>query len=102
MESVVLNNLANDYIQRGDFRRAVRYISQSLAIAHEMGDRSLVADFSGSMGQALAGQGDYARAAEFMQILVDYYHAINHPNANHYDTVLTQIQARVADNTIDK
>ncbi len=43
----------------------------------------------------LAGQREYARAAELMWLLVDYERDSGHASAEHHALVLDQVRARV-------
>jgi len=75
-----LGNLGNAYSALGEVGRAIEYYEQALAIAREIGDRRGVAFRCWNLG-LLYEESDPARAAELMQVCVDYEREIGHPDA---------------------
>ena len=84
------------YKNLGEPQRAIELYEQWLAIAREIGDRLGEARASWNLGLALESQGELARAAELMQVLVEYEKAIGHPDAEARDARVQQIRARLA------
>ncbi|HEX9438631.1 MAG TPA: tetratricopeptide repeat protein, partial [Roseiflexaceae bacterium] len=89
-----LNSLGDVYVFLGDSHRASECYRRSLTIFREIGDRNYAAIVCWSMGEMLAGQREYARAAELMQALVDYEREIGHTDADHHAMVLEQVRMR--------
>jgi len=75
-----LGNLGNAYAGLGEVRRAMEYCEQALAIAREIGDRRREANHCWNLG-LLYKDSDPARAAELMQVCVEYEREIGHPDA---------------------
>jgi len=79
-EGAHLGNLGNAYADLGEVGRAVEYYEQALAIAREIGDRRGEGNHSWNLG-LLYEESDPARAAELMQVCVDFEREIGHPDA---------------------
>jgi len=79
-EGAHLGNLGSAYAALGEARRAIEYYEQALAISREIGDRRNGAIHCWNLG-SLYEDSDPARAAELMQICVEYEREIGHPDA---------------------
>jgi CHAT domain-containing protein/Flp pilus assembly protein TadD len=66
-EGASLGNLGNAYFAQGDYRKAVEYYQQRLAIAREINDRMGEGNAMGNLGNAYLAQGDYRKAVEYYQ-----------------------------------
>ncbi len=55
-------NLGNTYRSQGDFRQAIEYHAQHLAIAQEVGDRAGYGQAYGNLGSAYQSHGDFSKA----------------------------------------
>src|SRR5229473_6964719 len=64
-ESYALGNLGNAYDSLGEYRRAIEFHEQHLAIARELGDRQGEANALGNLGVAYDSLGEYRRAIGF-------------------------------------
>jgi len=80
MEGNGLGNLGRAYADLGEVQRAIECCEQALAIDREIGDRRGEANRCWNLG-LLYEDGDPARAAELMQVRVDYEREIGHPDA---------------------
>jgi tetratricopeptide (TPR) repeat protein len=98
-EGVVLSYLGDVYVSLGDTHRAWECYTQSCDLLRQIGDRYYEAIVCWSMGEMLAGQREYARAAELMQVLVDYERASSHADGEHHAMVLEQVRARAKPET---
>ncbi|MBC7259163.1 MAG: tetratricopeptide repeat protein [Chloroflexi bacterium] len=78
----------------GDPRRAIGFYEQALEIDREIGDRRGEGNACWNMGLAYEKLGDYARAAELMQVCVDYERAIGHPDAEKHAAYLAEVRAK--------
>ncbi len=74
-----LDRLGTAYAVFGKVREAIDYYEQALAITRELGDQEELAWTSWNLGLVLEAQGDLARAASLMQVLVDYEQAAEYP-----------------------
>ena len=79
-EGVHLGNLGTAYRALGQVERAIEFHEQALVIAREIGDRRGEAICSWNLG-LLCEESDPARAAELMQVCIDYEREIGHPDA---------------------
>ena len=75
-----LGNLGKAYADLGEVRRAIEYYGQALTVTREIGDRRGEADHCWNLG-LLYEDSDPARAAELMQVRVEYEREIGHPDA---------------------
>jgi tetratricopeptide (TPR) repeat protein len=75
-----LGNLGNAYYSLRQVERAITYYEQALEIARQIGDRRNEGVWCWNLG-LLYEDADPARAAELMQIRVDYEREIGHPDA---------------------
>jgi len=75
-----LGNLGLAYAALGEVRRAIEYYEQALVIAREIGDRRGEAFLCWNLG-LLYEDSDPARAAELMQVCVEYERELGHPDA---------------------
>ncbi|MFH0982870.1 MAG: tetratricopeptide repeat protein, partial [Planctomycetota bacterium] len=80
-EGAALGNLGNAHADLGDARKAIEFYEQQLVIVREIGDRLGESRASWNMGLLLAQQGRHTEAADRMQVLVDYFTEIRHPDA---------------------
>lgn len=55
----------------GRFRESRAHIKQALALAHECGDKRLAVQVEATLGQVLAGMGDYEQAIGLIDVAVD-------------------------------
>jgi tetratricopeptide (TPR) repeat protein len=81
------------YADLGRVEEAVGYHEQALEIARGIGDRRNEAIHSWNLG-LLYEENDPTRAAELMQVLVDYERAIGHPDAEAHAQHLAAVQRR--------
>jgi len=79
-EEVWLGRLGNAYAALGEMWQAIEYYEQALAIAREIGDRGHEAIHCWNLG-LLYEDSDPARAAELMQVCVEYEREIGRPDA---------------------
>jgi tetratricopeptide (TPR) repeat protein len=63
--SFVYSTLGNAYRSLGDYAKAIEYLTQSLAIAKEVGDRAGEGRAYGNLGITCFLQGDYGKAIEY-------------------------------------
>src|SRR5713226_419052 len=66
-ESYALGNLGNAYDSLGEYRRAIEFHEQHLAIARELGDRQGEASAPGNLGNDYHALGKYDRAIAFRE-----------------------------------
>jgi tetratricopeptide (TPR) repeat protein len=66
-EGVNLGNLGNAYHDLGQVERAIEYLEQALAIARDIGDRSLEGNQLGNLGNAYKDMGQVKRAIEYLE-----------------------------------
>jgi tetratricopeptide (TPR) repeat protein len=96
-EGTWLGNLGSAYSTLGEVQRAIDYYEQALSIAREIGDRRGEAFRSWNLG-LLYQDTDPRRAAELMQVCVDYECEIGHPNAEAHAAHVVQLRQRINDN----
>jgi tetratricopeptide (TPR) repeat protein len=89
-----LGNLGNAYRALGQVERAIEYHEKALAIDQEIGDRRSEGICCWNLG-LLYEDTDPARAADLMQICVDYEHEIGHPDAEPDAQRVRAIRARL-------
>lgn len=94
-EGIGLLNLGRAYQELGEPGRAVALYEQSLSIASEIGDRATEAYVSWNLGE-IEEAGDLARAADLMQICVDYEREIGHPDTEKDASYVAALRARIA------
>ncbi|MGI8588543.1 MAG: ATP-binding protein [Chloroflexia bacterium] len=94
-EGELLNNLGQAHAALGNPQRALSDYEQSLSILRSVGDRQEEADASWHFGLLLEQQGDLARAAELMQVRVDYEREIGHAAAEQHAAQLEQLRTRL-------
>ncbi len=80
----------------GEVRQAIEYYQQALRIAREIGDRRGEAKHSWNLGLSYEDS-DPARAAELMQVCVDYECEIGHPDAEAHAARVEEIRRRTTD-----
>jgi tetratricopeptide (TPR) repeat protein len=90
-----LCNLAAAYQDQGEVVRAVEAYGQALALSREVGDRKIEATASWYLGLLFA-ESDPARAAELMQVCVDYEREIGHPDAKADAQHVRELRERAA------
>jgi len=93
-ESASLGSLGDAYHDLGQVERAIECYEQGLAVARQIGDRRLEAIWSWNLG-LLYEDAEPARAAELMQIRVDYEREVGHPDAEAHAARVEEIRARV-------
>jgi hypothetical protein len=91
-----LGNLGNAYSILGEDHRAIEYYEQRLAISHAIGDRWGEARGNWNLGLVFKRQGDLARAAELMQVLVDLERDLGHADADKDAATVAAIRADLA------
>ena len=79
-EGAWLGNLGLAYSALGEVARAIEYHQQALTIAREIGDRRNERVWCWNLG-LLYEESDPIRAADLMQVCVDYERQIGHPDA---------------------
>ena len=79
-----LANLGLATMELDDTRRAIDYYSQAVDLFGELGDRSSRARHAWMLGMLLQRNGNLARAAEVMQIAVDYEKETGAPGASEH------------------
>jgi tetratricopeptide (TPR) repeat protein len=89
-----LGSLANAYHFLGEVREAIQYYERALQIAREVGDRRLESFLCWNLG-LLHEDTDPARAADLMQVCVDYEREIGHPDAEPDAQRVRAIRARL-------
>jgi tetratricopeptide (TPR) repeat protein len=89
-----LYNLGLAYAALGEARRAIEYYEQALEIAREIGDRRGEAFDCWNLG-LLYEESNPARAAELMQVCVDYEREIDHPDAEAHAERVRALLARL-------
>ena len=67
LEGRVYISLGCEYNSRGDFRKAVEFYQQGLAIAKEVGDKELQQAAYWNLGTAYYSNYDFPKAIEFHQ-----------------------------------
>jgi tetratricopeptide (TPR) repeat protein len=70
-EAASLGGLGNAYSSLGEYRRAIEYHEQALAIAEEIGDRRGESASLGGLGDAYSSLGEYRRAIEYHVVALD-------------------------------
>ncbi len=74
--------------------RAIACLEEAIAVAQEVGDRSTQALACWDLGLLLEQQGDLERAAELMQVRVDFDQAIDHMDKQQHEFQLEYIRRR--------
>lgn len=95
-ECTALNERGNASLALGAIEQAIESYEQALGIAREMRDRSSEANSCWNLGLAYAKRGDYARAAEMMQVRVAYRQSIGHPDADKEARLMAEMQAKAS------
>jgi tetratricopeptide (TPR) repeat protein len=95
-ESAALGRLGQVWAALEDARKAIDYYEQALAINCEIGDRKEEAIVSWSLGRVLEKQGNLTRAAELMQVNVDFLREIGHLDAEKRAALLAELRQRLA------
>jgi hypothetical protein len=80
----------------GDAHKAIDFYEQHLAVAREIGGRRGEAITSWNLGLALEKAGDLARAADLMQVCVDFEREIGHADAEKDAAQLDQLRQQLA------
>ncbi|MDR3573797.1 MAG: tetratricopeptide repeat protein [Anaerolineaceae bacterium] len=87
-----LDYLGTAYRDLGDTLQAMDYHRQALRIFRELGDRSGEANTGWNLGLMLEKSGEYIRAAELMQVTVDYLHSTDSPEADEKAARLEEVK----------
>ncbi len=82
VEGISLGNLGNAYDSLGEYRRAIDYHEQFLAIAREIGDRSGEGSSLGSLGNVYDSLGEVEKACGLWKEALAIFEAIESPTAN--------------------
>ncbi|MBC7257991.1 MAG: tetratricopeptide repeat protein [Chloroflexi bacterium] len=93
-EGNALGCLAIAYQRLGEAEKAIPLYERAIAIAKEIGDQRNQSIHSWNLGLLAEQRGDYARAAELMQVRVDYEQAIGHPDAEKDAAYLAEVRAK--------
>jgi len=93
-EGVALGGLGQAWAKLGVVEKAEQYYDLALAIIKSIGDRRNEAILCWNLGLLLEMQGQFSRAAELMQVKVDYYCNIGHPDAEGCAAVLETIRRK--------
>jgi tetratricopeptide (TPR) repeat protein len=83
------------YKRLGEHQRAIELYEQQRAIAREIGDRWGEASASWNLGASYVVLGELRKAVEALQLGVDIYRAIRHPNAEGHAQRLAQLRAKL-------
>jgi hypothetical protein len=94
-EGGALGNMGSAYADLGETRRAIELYEQDLAIAREIGDRQ--GEARASWNLVLEMGGELGRAANLMQICVDYEREIGHPVAEKHAARVAALRARIVE-----
>ena len=73
----------------------IEHYEQTLAIAREIGDRLGEASACWNSGLIYEGEGDLGRAADLLQVRVDYERSIGHPDAEKHAAHVAALRARI-------
>ncbi len=95
-EGYALGNVANAYAALGEPRQAIEYYEQRLVVARQIGDRRGEANACWNLGLLYEQESDLARAADLMQVCVDYERSIDHPAAEPRAAHIAALRARIA------
>lgn len=95
IEGQILNALGEIRILQDDQAVAIDYLEQSLSIAQRVEDRQGETRASWNLGRVYERQVNFDRAAELMQLRVDYEREIGHLKAEEHAAQLAQIKARL-------
>ncbi len=94
-EGIWLGNLGNAYADLGEPCQAIEFFKQHLVVTLEVGDRRDEGIACWNLGLHYEKAGDLQRAAEMMQICVDFEREIGHPDAEKDADYLKGIQAKM-------
>jgi tetratricopeptide (TPR) repeat protein len=96
-EGNALGNLGNAHLALGGTERAVEFYEQQLAIARKIGDRRGIGNSSWNLGLLYETEGDLVRAADSMQVLVDFELEIAHADAEKDAARVEALRARISE-----
>jgi tetratricopeptide (TPR) repeat protein len=96
-EGNTLGNLGLAYADLGKPRCAIEFYEQTLVITRELGDRRGEADTCWNLGLVYEEEGHLARAADLMQICVDFEQEIGHADAEEHAAHVQALRARSAE-----
>jgi tetratricopeptide (TPR) repeat protein len=94
-EGHMLNNLGNASATLGNSGQAISYYEECLTITRATGDQHTHALASWNLGEELTHFGEYIRAANLMQVLMDYQRALHIAEAEDNAAVVVTIRAQV-------
>lgn len=97
-----LGYLGQIYFTLGETATAIDCYTQGLRICREVGDQHEVSDIAWRLGDVYEKLGKYQRAAELMQIKVDYDHSIGHSDLEKYKARLAEVRAKLNQGNINK
>jgi tetratricopeptide (TPR) repeat protein len=100
-EGAALGNLGNAYRDLGEVGQAIAYYEQARTIAREIGDRRGEGVCCWDLG-LLCEESDPARAAELMQVCVDYEREVGHPDAEADAERVRRVRERLGGRRGDK
>lgn len=95
-EGTALGNLGNAYYSLNDYPRATEHYQQHLAIARQLGERQGEAISSWNLGLVLVKQGDPAQALPYLEAVLAFYQALNHPSVERRARYVEQIRQQAA------
>ncbi|HQV68647.1 MAG TPA: tetratricopeptide repeat protein [Thermoflexales bacterium] len=87
--------LGNCYLNLSDEKTAIQNFEQALKIMTDIGDKGAVASLSWNLGLWYEAQGNLVRAAELMQVRVDFLRGIGHPDADEAAADVAGIRAKL-------
>jgi tetratricopeptide (TPR) repeat protein len=96
-EGNALGNLGIAYKKLGDPYMAMEYYEQALVLDQATGDKLGEANDCWNMGLLFEEQGNLSRAAELMQVRVDYLASIGHTEATKYARYLDDVLKKLAE-----
>jgi tetratricopeptide (TPR) repeat protein len=96
-QALTMNNLGLDHAGNGNWKQAIDYYEKGLAVSKEIGDQLTGATIAWNLGLVYEELGDDERAAELMQIRVDYDVSVDHTDCAADAEKLRQIRHRIAE-----
>ncbi|MEX0728378.1 MAG: tetratricopeptide repeat protein [Planctomycetaceae bacterium] len=88
-------NLGCAFTALGEFDKAIEAHQHALAIDRELGDKAGEMQGSWDLGETYERKRDFARAAELMQLRVDYLSTLNDPQAGELKSRIDALRGRV-------
>ncbi len=94
----ILTEIGDIHFLLSEYEQSVDHYEQHLAIAREIGDRWGEANACWNLGLAYEREGDLERAADLMQVCIDFERQIGHPDAEKDADYLENVRARLGKN----